>query len=293
MVRPDLAGGVGAAMILALYAYLGYYNVCHVGDEVRDPGRTIPRSVLLSTALVVVLFAGLHLAMLGTVSWRDVPPDEKGLDGYSLAAEMMRRCYRGAWAVWLVTLLLVWSCLGSFFAGLLGYSRVPYGAARGGHFFRLFAAVHPRLRVPHRSLLLVGGCALAWAFLDFSTVVNALIVTRVLEQFVAQVVGVGVLRRLRPDLARPFRVWLYPVPAALALLGWGYVYWSAERLYVVVGLATLGAGVVAFLAWARLVRGWPFDGPRPPDKDGPEGGVTPPSPAAGEATWRPDLPSGR
>src|SRR5262249_43562185 len=88
---PDLLHGVGAAMILALYSYLGYYNVCHVGDEAEDPGRTIPRSILLSTALVVVLFVGLHLAMLGTVSWQTVPDSEQGQENYNLPAEFMRQ----------------------------------------------------------------------------------------------------------------------------------------------------------------------------------------------------------
>jgi len=248
---------LGAAMTLALYSYLGYYNVCYVGDEVRDPGRTIPRAVLLSAALVVVLFCGMHLAMLGTVSWRKVPTDEKVLEGYSLTAAFMQQVH-GPWAAGLVALLLVWGCLASTFAGLLGYSRIPYGAAVGGHFFRAFGAVHPRHHVPHRSLLLVGGCTMAWAFFDFTPVVNALIVTRIPVQFVAQVAGVALLRRSRPELARPFRVWLYPVPAALALVGWGYVYCTADWLYIVLGLGTLTAGVAAFFLWSWASGGWPF-----------------------------------
>jgi basic amino acid/polyamine antiporter, APA family len=264
--RPDLAAGVGAAMILALYSYLGYYNVCHVGDEAEDPGRTIPRSILLSTAVVIVLFVGLHLAMLGTVSWQAVPDSEKGLENYNLPAEFMRQAH-GDWAAVLVTLLLVWSCLGSLFAGMLGYSRVPYGAAGGGHFFRVFAAVHPRHLIPHVSLLLVGGATLVLAFLDFDTVVKVLIVTRILEQFVAQIVGVGLLRRRRPDLPRPFRVWLYPLPAALALAGWGYVYGSADLLFIKVGLATLAAGLAAFFLWAWSSGGWPFANVPAPARD--------------------------
>jgi amino acid transporter len=257
---PDLVYGLGGAMTLALYSYLGYYNVCYVGDEVRDPGRTIPRAVLLSTVLIVVLFCGLHLGLLGTVKWQTVPTTEKALDDYSLPAEFMRVAH-GEWAVVAVTLLLVWSCLGSAFAGMLGYSRVPYGAALGGHFFKAVGAVHPRRRFPHRSLLLVGGCTLAWSFFDFNPVVNALIVTRVLEQFVAQIVGVALLRRLRPDLPRPFRVWLYPLPAALALAGWGFVYATANVLYIIIGLTTLAAGVLAFLLWAKASATWPFKAP--------------------------------
>jgi amino acid transporter len=256
----DLGANLGKGMTLALYSYLGYYNICYLGDEVRQPGKTIPRAVLLSALLVVVLFAGLHLAMLGTVPWQSVPTSEKELESYSLPAEFMRRTY-GTWAVVLVTLLLMGSCFASAFAGLLGYSRIPYGAARAGHFFRPVGAVHPTLHIPHVSLLLVGGLMLAWSFFDLENVIKALITTRILAQFVAQVVGLMVLRRIRPDLARPFRLWLYPLPCGLALAGWLYVYGTSGRFYILLGLGTLAAGVAAFLLWEWQRGGWPFGRP--------------------------------
>ena len=257
---PDLGWGLGQAMVLAMYSYLGYYSVCYIGDEVRDPGRTIPRSILLSALLVVVLFAGLHLAMLGTVSWRDVPTDEKAQASYSLAATFMRQAH-GDWAAALVTLLLVWTCFGSAFAGLLGYSRIPYGAARYGHFFAALGRVHPAHRIPHVSLLVVGGMTLFWSFFDLQNVINALIVTRILEQFVAQAVGVMLLRRLQPALPRPYRMWLYPLPCLLALAGWLYLYVTADWLFIALGLATLTAGAVVFVAWSWRTRAWPFNAP--------------------------------
>ena len=160
---PDFAAGLGRAMILAMYAYFGYYNVCYVGDEVRDPGRTIPRAVLLSAALVCVLFCALHLAMLGVISWQSVLKQD--LDTYSLPADVMKTVY-GPWAATAVTVLLVWSCLGAAFAGMLGYARIPYGAARSGHFFAALGRVHPTHRIPHVGLLLVGGLTLFWSFFD-------------------------------------------------------------------------------------------------------------------------------
>jgi len=257
-MRPaDLALNLGAAMALALYSYLGYYNVCYIGDEVRDPGRTIPRAVLLSAALVVVLFVALHLAMLGTVSWRDVPKTDEALKNYSLTADFMRRAH-GDWAVRLVTLLLMGSCFASAFAGLLGYSRIPYGAAREGHFFRAVGRTHPRLHIPHVSLLLVGGLTLAWSFFDLQSVINALITTRILEQFSAQVIGLVLLRVRQPGLRRPFRLWLYPLPCGLALAGWLYVYVCSGPLYMAVGLLTLTAGVAAFFLWSWRAGAWPF-----------------------------------
>src|SRR5262249_23426641 len=119
-------------------------------------GRTIPRAIVASALLVILLFTALHLAMLGTVPWTTIPTDQAALDDYSLPAEFMKRIH-GDWAATLVTVLLIWCCFGSVFAGLLGYSRIPYGAARNGHFFAVFARVHPGERIPHLSLFLVGG----------------------------------------------------------------------------------------------------------------------------------------
>ncbi len=127
---PKVGIALGGAMVLALYSYLGYYNICYVGEEVRDPGRTIPRAILLSAVLVCVLFAGLHLAMLGTVPWSEAVSGRKQWgDEYSLPADFIGRIH-GPWAVRLLTVLLMGSCFGAAFAGLLGYSRIPYGAAR-------------------------------------------------------------------------------------------------------------------------------------------------------------------
>jgi amino acid transporter len=253
---PDHFGrGLGAAMRLAMYSYLGYYNVCYIGDEVRDPGRTIPRSILLSALLVCTLFVGLHLAMLGTVPWDTIPDNT---DNYSLPAEFMRRIHEGDWAVSLVTVLLIWSCFGAAFAGLLGYSRIPYGAARYGHFFSVLGRIHPAHRMPHVSLLLVGGLTLFWTVFSLQTVIDALIVTRILQQFIGQIVAIVLLRRREPDRPRPYKMWFYPLPCGLALIGWLYMYLTAAPLFIALGVATLLAGSGAFLLWSWRTSGWPF-----------------------------------
>jgi amino acid transporter len=252
--------GLGAAMRLAIYSYLGYYAVCYIGDEVRDPGRTIPRSILTGAVLVCVLFIGLHLAMLGTVPWDSVPTDDKQLETYSLPAEFMRRIY-GDGAATLVTLLLIWSCFGSAFAALLGYSRIPFGAARYGHFFSVLGKVHAVHRIPHISLLLVGGLTLFWSFFSLQNVIDAMIVTRILEQFIGQIVGVVLLRGNDPERIRPYKMWLYPLPCGIALIGWLYMYVTAQPLFIVLGLVTLLAGAGAFLVWSWKTGAWPF-GPR-------------------------------
>ncbi len=256
---PHFATGLGSTMILAMYSYLGYYNVCYIGDEVRDPGKTIPRSILLSALIVCVLFIAVHLAMLGTVPWPSIPTKEPEVDEFSLPAEFMRRLYgKESWAPTMVTLLLIWSCFGSAFAALLGYSRIPYGAARYGHFFSILARVHPAHRIPHISLLLVCGLTLFWSFFDLKKVIDALLITRILEQFIGQIVGVIWLRRTQPQRPRPYRIWLYPLPCLLALAGWLYMYFSADSLFILMGLVTLIAGACVYVLWARRTGQWPF-----------------------------------
>jgi amino acid transporter len=202
----------------------------------------------------MVLFAGLHLAMLGTISWRDLGDKS---DDYLAPAFM--EAVAGPNAARVVTALLVWTCLGSAFAGLLSYSRIPYGAARYGHFFALFRRVHPEHRIPHVSLLLVGGLVLPWCFFDLQNVINALIITRIVEQFVAQIGAVVLLRQSRPLDERPFRLWCYPIPCGLALIGWLYLYVTSDPVYIGLGAGTLFVGVGVFLVWSRRRGTWPFD----------------------------------
>jgi amino acid transporter len=251
--RPaPLGPAIGAGMGFAIYSYFGYYNVCYLGGEVRDPTRTIPRSILASALAVIVLFTLVHLAITGVVPWREAK-DAKD----NLTAEFMTRV-NGPWAASLVSVLLIGSCFASCFSGLLGYSRVPFAAAREGHFFPWFGALHPRHRIPHRALLLIGGMTLFWSFFSLDAIIKALIATRILEQFVAQVFAVVMLRNLQPDRPRPWRMWLYPLPCALALAGWGFVYATTGLLYIAIGATTLVAGFVVFLAWSRARNAWPF-----------------------------------
>jgi amino acid transporter len=245
-------------MILAMYSYLGYYNICYIGDEVRNPGQTIPRSILLSAFIVCLLFVGLHLAMLGVVSWHQAV----NLENLSLPAAFMSQIHPGNRAAAVMSILLIWSCIGSAFAGLLGYSRIPYGAARQGHFFAVLGRVHPTLRIPHVSLLLVGGLTLFWSFFDLASVITALITTRILEQFIGQILGVMLLRRNQPDRPRPYKIWLYPLPCGLALVGWLYLYVSAGWPFIALGLVTLAMGVGAFVVWSKQTGEWPFKGYR-------------------------------
>lgn len=261
--RPDLAFeqppdgepknfgmALGAGMALAIYSYLGYYNVCYLGGEVRNPARNIPRAILTSGIVIVVLYALFHLAITGVI-----PPSEAVKETDNVTAAFMNRIH-GPEAATIVTLCLVGSCFASAFSGLFGYSRVPYAAALDGNFFRWFAAVHPTTRIPLRSLLLVGGLMLGWSLFSLQAIIDALIATRILEQFVLQILAVVVLRRSGHPM--PWRMWLYPMPCFVALVGWLFVYATTGRVFVIIGAMTLLIGAIVFFVRAKRNGEWPF-----------------------------------
>jgi basic amino acid/polyamine antiporter, APA family len=257
-LSPAFFTGLGAAMLIATYDYWGYYNVCFLGGEVKDPGKAIPRALIISIFAVAALYIVMNISVLGVVSWRELASHAADQDNYVISV-MMQRIY-GTWAGRLIAALIMWTAFASVFSLLLGYSRVPYAAALDGNYFRAFAKIDPERRVPKVALLALGGVAMLFCFLRLADVIAALVVIRILLQFIVQAVGVMVLRRRRPGMPRPFRMWLYPAPALLAIFGFLFVLISRRNFLreIRYAVAILVAGVAIYLlrSWRR--REWPF-----------------------------------
>ena len=248
---PGLLMGVGAATLITTYDYWGYYNVCFLGGEVRAPGRTIPRAVLLSIALVTVLYLGMNFAVLGAVPIAHLLGP--GGRAQPMAAVLMQSTLHGVTATVAsraVAVLIIWTAFSSVAALLLGYSRAPYAAAREGNFFAPFARVHPRLGFPQTSLLVLGGMAALFCFFDLRTVIVSLVAVRIVLQYGVQQIGVMVLRVRRPTLPRPFRMWLYPLPPLLALTGFAFLLLERKGAMRELGFAAaLGLSGALLYAW--------------------------------------------
>jgi amino acid transporter len=154
----------------------------------------------------------------------------------------------------------MWTAFASVFSLLLGYSRVPYAAALDGNYFRVFARVHPQGRFPNVSLLALGIAAAMACFLRLADVIAALVVIRIAIQFLVQAIGVIVLRIRQPELPRPFRMWLYPVPALLACAGFVFILFSRKNFMREIRYAAviLVIGMVIYLLRAARHRMWPF-----------------------------------
>ncbi len=251
--------GLGGAMLIAAYDIGGYYNVCFLGDEVKEPTKNIPRALFLSILAVVCLYILMNVSILGVIPWREMTQMGTANSKLYVVSTLMARVY-GHGAASVITVLVMWTAFASVFSLTLGYSRVPYAAALDGNYFRAFARVHPVHKIPYVSVLALAGVAALFCFLRLADLIAALVVIRILLQYLVQAVGVIVLRIRRPEMARPFRMWLYPVPALVAAASFLFILISRtgflrEIRYAAVILIA-GIAVYSVRAWRR--REWPF-----------------------------------
>jgi amino acid transporter len=247
-------GGLGAGLIIAIYDYLGYNTSAYLGGEVRTPGRTLPRSILFSIVGIMSLYFLLQVGVLGAV------PLEELKTATSVASSVLEQAW-GSVTAKIVTVFIVVAAIGSVFAGLLGGSRVPFEAARDKVFLPVFAKLHPKLNLPTAGVLTMGAITIVGSLFTLTDVINAAVATLVIIQSLAQVAAIVVLRRRQPNLKRPYRQWLYPLPTLLALVGWVYIYVSATWLSIGLSVGWLVLGGIAYLVYAKAEHTWPF-GPK-------------------------------
>ncbi|MFZ0663785.1 MAG: APC family permease [Acidobacteriaceae bacterium] len=257
MLHAGFFEGLGAATLLATYDYWGYYSVCFLGGEVREPGRTIPRAVLWSIAIVAALYLSMQVSVLGVIPVHEMT--HAGAAKLAVVAVLMQQTF-GATAARVLALLVMWTAFASVFSLLLAYSRVPYAAALDGNYFHIFARLHKRHGFPDVSLLALGAVTAVFCFFDLAVVIAALVAIRILLQYVLQQIGVIVLRIKRPEMRRPFRIWLYPLPPLLALAGFLFIVFSrreaSRELLDAVFVALSGSLIYFARAYGRGE--WPF-----------------------------------
>jgi amino acid transporter len=164
------------------------------------------------------------------------------------------------------TLVVVYTIFGSVFALLLGYTYIPYAAAKDRYFYSWFGHEHPTKRgLADYSLLFMGGVAAVLCFVDLGILIQGMLTTRLIVQYIGQAVGLVILRKKAPNAVRGFRVPLYPLPIIINILGFGFVFattsnwvFYGQAPLLEVGILTLIVGSLLFLPFAKVNKFWPF-----------------------------------
>ncbi|KRM95135.1 amino acid transporter [Liquorilactobacillus aquaticus DSM 21051] len=244
--------GLGAGMLLSIYDYLGYYTSAYMGDELKSPGKTIPKAITWSIILVALIDLLMNIGIIGYVPWKEAAKSS------NIGSLFMTKAW-GAPGGIIITLLIIWTCFASVYTGLLGASRIPYNAAQDGVFFKSFSHLHPKLRFPNYSLLVIGAIMVVCCFFNLTTVINALMAVQIVIQFMMQIIALTVLRRNKPNLKRPYKQFLYPLPSIIAFIGWAFVFVSSGTDAIWLAFLWTILGILIFLVRNFFSHdGWPF-----------------------------------
>ena len=237
--------GLGAALIFAVYDYLGYYNICYLGDEVHDPEKTIPRVIVISILAIGVIYLVMNACIISVL------PMKQAMTSSTVVSDYIAVLISSRWSK-VISVLILWTAFASIFSLMLGYSRILYAAARDKNFFAIFSKLHSTKAYPIVSVLFLGGVATIFCNFALKNVLQAILSIRAIIPFMAQIVGAVVLRVREPDRPRPFRMWLYPAPAIVALGLWCYVLLSPEKGIRIGGLYVIAAGIIFYAAREAL-----------------------------------------
>ena len=240
---------LGAASVLAMYSYGGYNQVCNIAEEIKNPTRVVPRSIVLAIFVVAALYILMSTVIVGMIPWQEAEQTR------TVASVFIARTFTdpatGRIAGIVMTGLILFVAAASLYAVILGYSRIPFAAAREGDFFSVFAKVHPRKHFPHVSLITLGVISLPFCFFTLGQLVSWLIQVQILLRFVWQCMGVILLHRYRKDIPHPFLMWFYPFPALISLALWLYIFFTGPLAGVLFSVAFLGASIGAYFLFLR------------------------------------------
>jgi len=236
----------GQACVKTIYSYLGYYNVCHLGGEIINPGKNIPKSMFISVIGIAVLYLLMNMSIGSVISWQEIKFwQDNGVNNFVISI-FMERLY-GKTAAIIVTVMILWVALASLFAVLLGYSRVPYAAAVNGAFFKVFAKLHPTKNFPYISLLVLCGIAFVFSLLfRMGEIISGILAMRIIVQFIGQAVGVMLLRKRKGTADLPYKMPLYPLPVIMAILMWLFIFYATGLAVITMFFIVAGSGVVVY-----------------------------------------------
>lgn len=254
-----LSFAFGQACVKTIYSYLGYYNVCHLGGEISNPGKNIPRSMFISVIGIAILYLSMNISVSSVISWQEVKLWQETGQNNFVVSTFIERLY-GTVAANIATVMVLWVALASLFAVMLGYSRVPYAAALDGAFFKIFGKLHPTKNFPYISLLILAAFAFAFSLLfRMGDVISGILAMRIMVQFIGQAVGVLFLRKRNGTTHLQYKMPFFPLPIILAIIMWLFIFYATGTKIILSFLLVFGSGLTVYLIKSKWQNTWPFE----------------------------------
>lgn len=245
-LQHGFVAAIGFASVKTVYSYLGYYNVCHLGGEIKNPSKNIPRSMFISITGIAILYLAMNISVASVLPFQTI------VDSKFVVSDYIKTLF-GPTAGGIVTVFILLVAFASLFAATLGYSRIPYAAAQHKSFFPFFAKVHPTLHFPHRSLLVLGAIAFVFSLLfRLKEVIDGILAMRILIQFIGQAIGLLLLFKRKGKDFFPWKMPLYPLPLFIAIIIWGGIFFSTGIKMMLSGLIVISLGLIAYFISSKM-----------------------------------------
>jgi len=240
----------GVALIGVLWAYHGWHHLSHVAGEVKNPSKVLPRSFLVGALIVIVVYLSANLAYLRVLSLPVMAQDT-----YQRVAAKTMEILWGPRGAAFVSGLILCSMFGATNGNILGGARAYYAMARDRVMFSAVGKIHPRFETPHVALLIQGAWSIVLAAIGTFEQLYTYVIFTGWIFYAAAAFAVVILRRKRPQLARPYRVWGYPIlpvafAAAALMIITNALARSPRESGLSLGLVLLGIPV--YLVWTRF-----------------------------------------
>jgi len=253
----------GVAMVAVLWAYDGWIETTYVGSEIMAPGRNLPRSIILSTLIVIALYTLASIAYMYVLS-------PSGMAGSALVASDAAKVTMGSLGATFVVVAILISTLGASHGIIMTAARIPYAMARQGVFLQSQGQLHPRYATPVVALVTQGVIASAltlvpkclsipgvFSICSASPLYDQLATYVVFAQFVFYALSAGAVLRLRrraPEIPRPYRTWGYPLTPIIFI---AFAIWLVLNTIVAtpkdsaIGAGLILLGLPGYFYWKR------------------------------------------
>ncbi|HEX3821157.1 MAG TPA: amino acid permease [Candidatus Sulfotelmatobacter sp.] len=240
-------GALLTALVPAMWAYNGFNDLGDLGEEIKQPEKNIPRSILLGLATIGVLY------LMANATYFHVLPVAAAATSPHIASDVVQSFAGSRGAVWL-TIAMAISALGALHVVIMTGARIPFAMARDGVFFRFATRLHPTTHAPTGSLIFLGTVAALLALTGTFEELYSLFVFAVWIFFALTAIALLRLRWKEPDLVRPYRVWGYPITPLIFLVAAVALtvnLWMVRPVRSSLGLAVILGGIPFFYHWRK------------------------------------------
>ncbi len=263
---------LAAATRFGVYDMTGYYDVCFMGDEVKNPRKIIPLSCISTAVVIGIVYLIVYISVLGVIDWRVIAPiysDDSDEDQIGIMSLFYEKTINKGFAQFF-TIVVVITIFGSVYSMMAGFQHLLASGAKDGFFFSIFAKRHPKTDIPYVALLTLSALSAAWCFFSLDTVIDAMTTLLVFVQFIGQAVGLLYYRWKTPyeELPEGWRMPLYPLPVIIQIILFFYIFitspswvlYGEDPILDICVLFLIGGGIM-FLIRAKVKNVWPFADP--------------------------------